>query len=262
MMLTSAPFRWLASFMAAGLLTVACGAEDSSEVGTDDDQEVSALQTCAGKTGRACSGSNVCVDDPRDSCDATEGDKDCGGVCVSPRSKKCGGFAGLTCPVGSECVDDPRDSCDPGNGGRDCMGLCVKVQSSSGPHCPTIRCASGFHCEEKGINGGTVGVCLRNSSTGPHCTTIRCQQGFHCEEKGINGGSIGVCIHDADPQPVCTKMILCARGFKFDRNDCACVQICGGFAGLGCPSGKRCVDDPSDSCNPSSGGRDCAGLCR
>jgi hypothetical protein len=32
----------------------------------------------------------------------------------------------------------------------------------SGAHCPTIRCASGFHCEEKGINGGTIGVCLQN----------------------------------------------------------------------------------------------------
>ena len=35
---------------------------------------------------------------------------------------------------------------------------------------------------------------------------------------------------------------------------------CGGFAGLRCPAGLQCVDDPTDSCVPGRGA-DCIGLC-
>jgi hypothetical protein len=36
---------------------------------------------------------------------------------------------------------------------------------------------------------------------------------------------------------------------------------CGGFAGLQCPDGLTCVDDPADSCDPMQGGADCMGMC-
>jgi hypothetical protein len=36
---------------------------------------------------------------------------------------------------------------------------------------------------------------------------------------------------------------------------------CGGIAGIHCPAGFTCLDDPSDSCDPLQGGRDCSGLC-
>lgn len=39
------------------------------------------------------------------------------------------------------------------------------------------------------------------------------------------------------------------------------IPICGGFAGLACPGAGQCVDDPSDSCDPDTGGADCSGLC-
>lgn len=38
-------------------------------------------------------------------------------------------------------------------------------------------------------------------------------------------------------------------------------QMCGGIAGIACPKGKVCTDDPSDSCNPDKNGADCPGLC-
>ncbi|HYO51501.1 hypothetical protein [Archangium sp.] len=38
-------------------------------------------------------------------------------------------------------------------------------------------------------------------------------------------------------------------------------QFCGGFAGIPCPEGLVCVDDPRDTCNPHLGGRDCGGIC-
>lgn len=36
---------------------------------------------------------------------------------------------------------------------------------------------------------------------------------------------------------------------------------CGGIAGIACPSGQTCVDNPSDGCDPSAGGADCSGEC-
>jgi hypothetical protein len=37
--------------------------------------------------------------------------------------------------------------------------------------------------------------------------------------------------------------------------------FCGGIAGIPCPGGLTCVDDPSDTCDPAHGGADCGGLC-
>lgn len=42
---------------------------------------------------------------------------------------------------------------------------------------------------------------------------------------------------------------------------CVTPVFCGGFAGFACKGGKKCVDDPRDSCDPESGGADCGGIC-
>jgi hypothetical protein len=39
-------------------------------------------------------------------------------------------------------------------------------------------------------------------------------------------------------------------------------QFCGGIAGIQCPTGYTCVDDPTDSCDPNAGGADCGGICK
>ncbi len=36
--------------------------------------------------------------------------------------------------------------------------------------------------------------------------------------------------------------------------------FCGGIAGILCPKGQRCVDDPDDACDPAIGA-DCGGMC-
>jgi hypothetical protein len=37
--------------------------------------------------------------------------------------------------------------------------------------------------------------------------------------------------------------------------------FCGGIAGISCPAGQECVDDPNDGCDPTKGGADCGGMC-
>jgi hypothetical protein len=43
--------------------------------------------------------------------------------------------------------------------------------------------------------------------------------------------------------------------------ECPSLIQCGGFAGLPCPRGFECVDDPRDDCSPCRGGADCGGIC-
>ena len=38
-------------------------------------------------------------------------------------------------------------------------------------------------------------------------------------------------------------------------------QACGGIAGRPCTDGGKCVDDPSDNCDPRRGDADCIGIC-
>jgi len=58
--------------------------------------------------------------------------------------------------------------------------------------------------------------------------------------------------------------VLCATGSDCDPTTGKCVPgpaRCGGLAGIACPGFGKCVDDPSDSCDPAAGGADCGGIC-
>lgn len=68
----------------------------------------------------------------------------------------------------------------------------------------------------------------------------------------------------------CSAAVDTSEGTDRNEGDLASVesasealvfQTCGGFAGLLCPSGSACVDDPRDTCNPRTGGADCSGIC-
>jgi hypothetical protein len=55
-----------------------------------------------------------------------------------------------------------------------------------------------------------------------------------------------------------------AVGVAVDHDgECAAPEkvACGGFAGTPCPGEGKCVDDPSDDCDPANGGADCSGIC-
>jgi hypothetical protein len=197
-----------------------------------------------------CGGATVCVDD----------------ACVEP-SGSCGGFAGLTCPTGQRCVDNPRDNCDPNSGGADCSGVCVPAAPSHPPadagHDPVDAgsapmscgghvanpqmCPSGFKCVDDpnscSMAVDCTGICVPDDTIIKQCGGFTpnpptCEAGFTCFDNPIN------CCMANDAPGICVKN-----------------TFCGGIAGIQCPNGYDCVDDPNDSCDPNQGGADCGGLC-
>ncbi|HEY5959520.1 MAG TPA: hypothetical protein VIV60_23345 [Polyangiaceae bacterium] len=84
-----------------------------------------------------------------------------------------------------------------------------------------------------------------------------------------------ICRSDGDcpvPLAACRQ---CPDGVNFSCPEAVCrsgqcgitwtpcpgLIQCGGIAGLKCPTGFECVDDPRDDCSPCRGGADCGGIC-
>jgi hypothetical protein len=96
------------------------------------------------------------------------------------KGQECGGFVAnpKSCPSGYECIADSKTPDLPGHCKKEKSGCvqnvvcaisehfdsssCKCVPNNDGPTCLTLTCASGYHCEEKGINGGDVAVCIKN----------------------------------------------------------------------------------------------------
>jgi hypothetical protein len=116
-----------------------------------------------------------------------------------------------------------------------------------------------------------------------HCDgplRLSCQDGQYCN--AIRAGQcpgprrFGVC---SDQPQICPDIFqpVCGCDGQTYPNSCnaaaagvavvhtgACAPAktqCGGIAGIQCPGSGRCVDDPSDSCDPTMGGADCIGIC-
>lgn len=192
------------------------------------------------------------------------------GKCVQQPAPHCGGIAGIPCPGSGQCVDDPSDSCDPNNGGADCGGICQCL--------PVPGVCNGGHFD----TSPSICDCVPNIPPPPP-PAVRCG-GF----AGLKCPGAGTCVDDpsdscdpkqgdADCNGVCEcsgAAVLCPAGAIFDNSPgvCACVTKtppppppavrCGGIAGIQCPGGGKCVDDPNDGCDPNNGGADCGGICQ
>lgn len=197
-------------------------------------------------------------------------------------NQSCGGLLGLTCPEGKVCVDDPSDNCELGNG-ADCPGVCKnenfggangKKGCNKGPGvnyvadadtCPLIKfaCAEG---EQPFFDACGCGCEPADEPAGEPCGDTVCGDGLVC-----CNASCGICT---PPDGACIQ-IACAPGTKVEDNldQLSAVDdaqttakkdpiFCGGFAGIQCPEGLTCVDDPSDDCDAKNGGADCGGICK
>ncbi len=181
------------------------------------------------------------------------------GMPACPSPSGCGGIAGITCKPGYTCVDDPTDRCDPTTGGADCPAICVpdappppaRCGGFTGEVCPAdLECVDDPSDECDPTTGGAdcPGVCQPGKPTG-------CRDDSDCPQLKV---ACSVCADGtvACPQSTCTNGQCDVVVPK-----CASPNTCGGIAGIPCQKGYQCVDDPNDTCDPTSGGADCPGIC-
>jgi hypothetical protein len=130
-----------------------------------------------------CAGTDSTIDD--NAGDGVEGLK-----------KACGGIAAIKCPKGYECnvtakYPDAMGTCKK-------ITSCVQNEmcalsshwDSKVCSCVPNSCVEKVMCTTDSHWDSTLCECVDNVT----CMTLECIKGYHCEEKGINGGSIGVCI--------------------------------------------------------------------
>ena len=156
--------------------------------------------------------------------------------------------------------------------------------------------AAGVGCDDDGDGGSTGGAVAdmgAGGQTGGVVADMGVVGGMPVGGMPVGGMPVG-CVADADGDAVCDvddsacnadgTLLMCRRvapqcaagTVPEVRQGCytdVCVtwaecgapvvqpMFCGGFAGLPCPDGQMCIDDPSDACDPNNGGADCGGIC-
>ena len=88
-------------------------------------------------------------------------------------------------------------------------------------------------------------------ANGKVCGSKVCAPGLEC-----CNASCGTCT---PPGGVCTQQAC--EPAPGEGNPAPKPPFCGGIGGFPCKGGSRCVDDPSDDCDPRRGGADCGGIC-
>lgn len=167
------------------------------------------------------------------------GSDDEGGQCVAADAGRSSAEDLATgCKIDDDCVRVEQGCCHLGK-----FIPVIKAKSAgyqAGLSCVGVVCPQVVIADDHSVaqcNGGThkcelvlpKDVACDGFTTNPHA----CPEGWHCRVPG----------HIADEPG-------------------SCLQICGGFAGIQCSEpGAQCIDDPSDDCDPQSGGADCGGLC-
>lgn len=160
------------------------------------------------------------------------GKADLPGKCVMPNgTSHCGGQAPSKCWCDDlcskygDCCSDAKDKCQV-----DEPGTCMKDSD----------CGDDSYCKAEGCDA--EGVCQKiptnvfcGQAITPYCT---------CDGKTVYNNN--TCVFA-----------------RYDHlGECQDVnEFCGGIAGIQCPSGKQCVDNPDDNCDPALGGADCGGMC-
>jgi hypothetical protein len=166
----------------------------------------------------------------------------------------------MSCPNGSSCEPMRQICVVTPTGCTNTMNCPTNFACVSGACVPptTTSCGMGTACAsgQACFNGVCIPVPTDGGSTNPNACMADsdCSMGLRC----VNGACRSQCSAEA-----------CNNGIDDDCDGqvdegCNTVDagvVCGGFAGLECPMGLSCIDDPSDDCDPLMGGSDCGGLC-
>ena len=247
----------LFAFLIPGLITVGCATEEVDNERMEN--RAAAFGSCVPDDcgGQSTSGSCYC-----DSLCSFYGD------CCDNYEATCDGDDPLPEPELDLCLQD--SGCDAG---EVCdMSVCHS-NCPDGMICPAVCWGECVESEQQ-FCGGFAG--------------IECPEGQVCVDDPndgcdpANGGAdCGGFCEDAPAQELCLNDDACNAGEVCDMSVCLsncpdgmicpavcwgeCVeseqQFCGGFAGIECPEGQVCVDNPNDDCDPANGGADCGGFC-
>ena len=140
----------------------------------------------------------------------------------------CAGPKGATCGAGSYCSAMSPGHCPSPQQ----FGVCAaRPQICPFIFDPVCGCdgktySNSCLAARAGVAVDHTGACAPSDP----CAAVRCVAGTHC----VASGGTATCVPD---------------------------QSCGGFLGIPCPGLGRCVDDPTDDCDPANGGADCGGMC-
>lgn len=149
------------------------------------------------------------------------------------------------------CIDDCNQRFQPGLARGQCISTCAT---------DTLSCID--NCEQRFEPGLALVQCISSCTTGDEddeggngggtpCGPTTCPEGQVCCNE-----SCGICT---PPGGSCIQ-IFCGDDGGEDPGPS--LVACGGITGEACPEGFTCVDDPTDDCDPATGGADCLGVCQ
>ncbi|KAL1850712.1 hypothetical protein VTK73DRAFT_9608 [Phialemonium thermophilum] len=152
------------------------------------------------------------------------------------------GFRIAPCPTGQTCSSIDT-ACTRG---QNCQGVCRDAGAATASRTTskiTTATTTTTTITTACSGSTTPTVTATYQSCGGHRVNPRpCPENHICIDDPRREGSCGM---------ACDMPGICVEPTTF----------CGGFAGVACESGKVCVDDPRDRCDPENGGADCGGFC-
>ena len=115
---------------------------------------------------------------------------------VTGLTPACGGIAAIPCPKGYACVTtskvpDARGRCKKQKTCVQTM-MCTLTSHWDSTVCACVpnECVDKVMCMLGSHWDGTLCECVEDVT----CSELECSKGYHCEMKGLNGGSTAVCI--------------------------------------------------------------------